>query len=275
MKRVSKLLVLLVMGLFVLGVAGCGQEGATEGSALSGTIKIAGSTSVQPLSDALAEAFMAKNPGVKVNVAGGGSGAGIRAAQEGTADIGASSRKLKPEEEAGLYQTKIAMDGIAVVVHPGNPVSNLTMEQVKKIFAGEIESWDQVGGNKAPINVVTREAGSGTRGTFEDLVMGEGNAITPNAVVQTSNGAVRTAVAGDPNAVGYLSLGAVNEQVKALKIDGVEATRENVLSGSYKISRPFLYLTKTEPQGIIKSFIDFALSPEGQQIVATEWIPVK
>jgi len=273
-----RLLGVVMAALLVLGMlAGCNRAGkAPQGtSGLSGTIVIAGSTSVQPLSEELAAAFREKHPDVDISVAGGGSSAGIKAAQEGTAYIGASSRELKPDEKGTVFETLIAKDGIAVVVHPGNAVDALSLDQVRKIFAGEITNWKDVGGSDAAINVYTREEGSGTRGAFEEIVMGEDTKISSKAGVQNSTGAVRTAVAGDPNGIGYISLGSVNKAVKALKIDGVEPSKETVLNGSYRIARPFLYLTKGKPTGLVKAYIDFVLSPEGQKIVEQDFIPVK
>jgi len=279
----TKWLGVMVALLLVVGAAaGCaGKEQAKTGvegeqqSALSGTINIAGSTSVQPLSEDLADAFMKKNPGVKINVAGGGSSAGIKAAQDGAADIGASSRELKPEEKTGLTETVIAKDGIAIIVNPKNGVSELTLDQIKKIFAGEITNWKEVGGKDAPINVFTREEGSGTRGAFEEIVMGKDKKITGKAGVQNATGAVRTAVERDENAIGYISLGSLNEKVKAVTVDGVKPSEETVLNGTYKISRPFIYLTKGAPTGVVKAYIDFVLGPEGQKIVGEKYVPVK
>lgn len=273
---------LVLASLLMLGAAaGCTLKAQTPGAgkedtSLSGSVMIAGSTSVQPLSEELATAFMKKNPNVKISVAGGGSGAGIKAAQEGTADIGASSRELKPEETGTVVATKIAKDGIAIIVNSQNKVQALTVEQIKKIFAGEITNWKSVGGENAQINVFTREEGSGTRGAFEEIVMGKDTKISGTAGVQSSTGALRVAVAGDANGIGYVSLGSVNDSVKALEIDGAKPGKDTVLDGTYKIARPFLYLTKGEPSDLVKAYFDFALSSEGQKIVEQEgFIPVK
>lgn len=275
-KIFSLVAVFLLVGL----LAGCGgrqQTGEEKGGgkALSGSITIAGSTSIQPLSEELANAFMQKNPDVKITVAGGGSAVGIKSAQDGTADIGACSRELKPEEKGKVRETIIAKDGIAVVVNSRNRVHALTLDQIKKIFAGQITNWKDVGGNNAPINVFTREEGSGTRGAFEEMVMGKDTKITTKAGVQNATGAIRTAVAGDPNAIGYMSLGDMDTSVKAVSVDGVTPSAESVLDGSYKISRPFIYLTRGEPQGVVKAFIDFVLGPEGQKIIGEKFIALK
>ncbi len=249
-----------------------GQEG-TEG--LSGSIQIAGSTSVQPLAEELAAAFMDKNSDVKIDVQGGGSSAGVKAAADGVADIGMASRELKDEEKDSVQATVIAQDGIAVVVNAGNDVSDLTMDQVKGIFAGEISNWDQVGGASAPIVVINREEGSGTRGAFEELVLGEETSFTESAAIQNSTGAVRTAISSDVNAIGYISMGSMDDSVKALQVDGVEAIEDNVLAGTYKIARPFNFLTMGEPTDLSKAFIDWILSAEGQELVAEAFIPVQ
>lgn len=280
-----KLILIMVLTFTILMLTvGCGNsntksQGQDNNSLgqepeLSGSIQIAGSTSVQPLSEELAMEFMSKYPNVKINVAGGGSGAGTKAAQEGTADIGASSRELKPEEKS-VKEIVIAKDGIAVVVNPANPISDLTMEQIKSVFSGEVTNWKNLGGNDAPITVVIREDGAGTRGAFEEIVMGKDVKFTDKAIIQNSTGALRTTVAGTPNAVGIVSLGALNSEVKALKVNGVEISKENVLNNSYKVARPFIYMTKEEPTGLIKLFIDFVLSTEGQEIVGRDFIPVK
>lgn len=242
---------------------------------LSGTINIAGSTSVQPLSDELAKAFMAKYPKVKVFVQGGGSGAGIKAAMTGTADIGSSSRELESGEK-GLNEFPIAMDGIAVIVHPSNKkVKDLTMDELKGIFGGKITNWKKLGGANAKIVIVNREAGSGTRGAFEEMVMGKNSPLSNDCLVQASTGAVKSTVAITPEAIGYISMGYIDNTVKAIKVDGFTANEDNVKAKNYKIARPFLYLTKSKPTGLVKAYLDFVLGPEGQKIVAKEYLPVK
>jgi phosphate transport system substrate-binding protein len=231
-------------------------------------IIIAGSTSVQPFAEVLAEEYMILHPDVSIDIQGGGSAAGIMAAQSGTADIGMSSRGLKDEEKS-LWYVEIARDGLAVIVHPSNPIRDLTLNQIRDIYAATISNWSQLGGPQSKIHVITREDGSGTRAAFESLVMGKAQ-ITPRAIVQDSNGAVRQLVTDDPNAIGFISLGLVNETVKALELGGVAATRENVINGSYGLSRPFLFITRDQPTGKTKQFIDFTLSAEGQKLLTTE-----
>jgi phosphate transport system substrate-binding protein len=222
---------------------------------------------------------MNKNRKVRINVAGGGSSAGIKAAQEGTAAIGASSRELKAEEKT-VKEVVIALDGIAVIVNKDNKIADLKKDDIKKIFLGEITDWSKLGGDGGVIRVVTREEGSGTRGAFEELVLGKDAAgkelkIFDRANVQNSTGAVRTAVAADKNAIGYVSLGSLNADVKAIKVDGTEASDENIKNNTYKISRPFIYMTQKEPEGVTKAFIDWVLSDEGQAVVQKSFISVK
>jgi phosphate transport system substrate-binding protein len=282
MKR-SKIVVLVVLVLFALAaVSGCGGEApappagdAGDGDELQGSITIAGSTSVQPLSEELAAAFMAKHPKVTINVQGGGSSQGIKAAIDGIADIGASSRELKAEEAAQVQRIQICSDGIAIVAHPKNEVTTLTVEQVRKIYAGEITNWKEVGGADRRIAVITREEGSGTRGAFEKIVMGKDAKIWDQAIVQPSTGGVRAAVAGNPDAIGYISLGYLDDSVKVIAVDGVEPTMANIQNGSYPVARPFLYVTKEAPTGLVKEYIDFCLSDEGQEIVARKYVPIK
>ena len=254
-----------------LGVAlfpGCRPRSA--GNALT----LAGSTSIQPFADKWAEVFMAEHSGLTVNVQGGGSSAGIQACKSGACDIGMSSRELKGDEK-DLNEIVVARDGLAVIVHPSNPVRGLKSGEVKQIFSGDLLSWKLLGGPDRPITVVTREEGSGTRGAFQELVMGK-TRIYRGAITEDSNGTVREIVAHDPAAIGFISLGLVNEQVRALDLDNVKATDDNIRAKSYRLVRPFLFLTRQAPAGLAKQFIDFVLSAEGQTLVAKEGLlPVR
>jgi phosphate transport system substrate-binding protein len=229
---------------------------------------VAGSTSVQPYAEVLAEEFMVLNPDSEIDIQGGGSSAGITAAQTHSAEIGMSSRALKDGEKSLSY-VEIARDGLVLIVNPMNPIQNLTLDQICDIYTAQITNWSQLGGVESKINLIAREEGSGTRSAFTELVMGE-EEITPKAIVQDSNGAVRQLVSDDPNAIGFISLGLVNDKVKALHLDGTKATRENIINGSYSLSRPFLFVTNGEPTGLTKKFIDFTLSLEGQKLLSTE-----
>ena len=263
-KRI-KISAIVLIGMIVLNLgalAGCSPKTGSE-------IVVAGSTSVQPYAEVLAEEYSILHPGTEIDIQGGGSSAGITAAQSGIADIGMSSRSLKAEEN-GLWYVEIARDGLAVVVNPANTVQDLTLEQVRDIYSETITTWDEVGGATSKIHVIAREEGSGTRSAFTDLVMGKTTEITPRAIVQDSNGAVRQLVADDPNAIGFISLGLVNKNVKALKLGGIAATRENVENGSYQLSRPFLFVASGEPTGLTKEFVDFVLSQDGQKILKDE-----
>lgn len=261
LKRVTLFISLIVAILCVSMMSACSRS---SGSA---TI-VAGSTSVQPYAEILAEEYMLLNPGAEIDIQGGGSSAGITAAETHSADIGMSSRALK-EEEMNLSYVEIAKDGLALIVNPKNPIQNLTIDQVCDIYSAAITDWSEVGGSKARINLIAREEGSGTRSAFTELVMGESE-ITPKAIVQDSNGAVRQLVADDPNAIGFISLGLVNDKVKALDLDGIKASRDNIINGSYTLSRPFLFVTNGEPTGLAKKFLDFTLSSEGQKLLSNE-----
>ena len=230
------------------------------------SVVAAGSTSVQPYAEILAEEYMALHPGEFIDIQGGGSSAGITAAESGTADIGMSSRSLK-ESEGHLWMVEIAKDGLAVIVHPENPIGDLSLAQVRGIYAAGIANWSELGGPDAKIHVITREEGSGTRSAFEELVMGEAG-ITPKAIVQSANGSVRQLVAGDRHSIGFISLGLVDDpeiRVKAVRLEGVEAARENVVSGSYPLYRSFLFVAREEPSGPAGQFIDFIFSAEGRR----------
>ena len=229
------------------------------------SVVIAGSTSVQPFAEVLAQDYMASHPGVSIDVQGGGSAAGIMATLSGTTDIGMSSRNLQGSETS-LWSIEIARDGIAIIINPKNPIINLTLQQVADIYDGKTTNWDQIGGKKGDIDVFTREDGSGTRSSFESLVMGK-NQIMARAMVENSNGAIRQLVADDPGAVGYISLGLVDSTVKALDLGGIVPSRAHVVDGTYNLSRPFLFLSLKPPEGLVKDFIDFTMSAEGQKIL--------
>jgi phosphate transport system substrate-binding protein len=248
-------------GLVALLAVGCSRGRAS-------VLTVAGSTSVQPFAELVAEEYMRLHPGLTIVVQGGGSTAGIQAVREGAAVIGTVSRPLY-DEEKDLLPVAIARDGIAIVVHPSNPLGGVTRQQARDLFAGLITDFSQVGGQSGPVRVVTREEGSGTRGAFQELIM-DGSMITDEAIVQDSNGSMREVVAHDPCAIGYISLGLVDESVKALSIDGVAATRENVKSGAYPYSRPFLFVLKGQAQGNAKDFIDFTLGKTAQQMLEQE-----
>lgn len=237
-------------------------------------LTLAGSTSIQPFADKWAEIFMRSHPDFGVNVQGGGSSAGIQACKSGACQIGMSSRELKGDEK-DLVEIVVARDGLAIVVHPSNPVRALKVAEVKQIFAGDLKRWGLLGGPDRPITVVTREEGSGTRGAFQELVMGK-TRIFRGAITEDSNGTVREIIAQDPYAIGFISLGLVNDRVRALDLDGAAATDENIENGRYKLVRPFLFVSRGEPAGRAKEFIDFVLSAAGQELAKKEGLlPVK
>ncbi len=247
----------LLSALFLLSACQRHQDG----------LSVVGSTSVQPFAEALAEEFMAHHR-AKIFVQGGGSSAGIQAVRTGAAEVGMSSRLLMDDEKS-LIAVPIIYDAIAVVVNRANRSDGLSSEQVRKIFSGEITRWNEVGGAQQRITLVSREDGSGTREAFQNLIMGK-KAVSLAALVQDSNGAIRQVVADDPNAIGYISLGLVDQRVKALKIDGVEPTVGNIRDHRYRFVRPFLLVFKSPPQGTAKDFLDFILSSAGQKLLAQE-----
>jgi phosphate transport system substrate-binding protein len=261
--RVSPhLLLALALAAGPLALVGCrGPQ--------SGGLTVAGSTSVQPLAELLADRYMAEHPGVTINVQGGGSSAGVRAAQSGAAGIGMASRELKPSE-TGLTTFLMARDAIAIIVHPTNHLRALTKKQVRGIFSGQTQRWEEFGGQPGTINFITREEGSGTRGAFEDMVMDKDTEIAPDGIVQDSTGAVRAIVAGDRNAIGYISLGMVTPEVATVALDGVVPTHASVLDGRYSLTRPFLLLTKGEPTPAAQTYLDYVRTPPCQAIVEDE-----
>ena len=250
----------LALVLGALFLCGCARGTAKRG------LVVAGSTSIQPFADHWAEIYMKEHPDRVVNVQGGGSSAGIQAALEGAADIGTSSRELKPEEKKALLEVVVAWDGLAIIVHPTNSIDGLSLAQVQGVFSGDIQSWSSLGGPDHAITVVTREEGSGTRATFQEMIMKKSR-ITPRAIVQDSNGTVREIVANDPHSIGYISLGLVNEKVKALRFEGVEPTYENIAQNKYRLIRPFLFVTKGAPNPAALDFINFVISKRTQDTI--------
>jgi len=258
----------VLLALSVAALPGC------RAGRQSTDLTLAGSTSIQPFADKWAEVFMKSHPDFGVNVQGGGSSAGIQACKSGACEIGMSSRELKADEK-DLVEIVVARDGLAIIVHPSNPVRGAKVGGIKQIFAGDLRNWKLLGGPDRSITVVTREEGSGTRGAFQELVMGK-TRIYKGAITQDSNGTVREIVAHDPNSVGFISLGLVNTQVKALDLDGASASEDHIRDGSYKLVRPFLFVSQGEPSGHSKDFIDFVLSPEGQALIKKEGLlPVR
>ena len=283
MKKVFAILLTLTMALSLL--AGCGSSKKEEQPAetndtkteqpaeaapapLSGAVALNGSTSMEKVVGALGEQFMSDNSGVSVTYDATGSGPGIEAASNGSADIGLSSRGLKDEEKSsGLVGTTVALDGIAVIVNPANGVEDLTVEQIAKIFTGEITDWSELGGAAGTISCIGREAGSGTRDGFESIT-GTKDACKMDQEL-TSTGAVIEAVAGNPNAIGYASLSALKDTVKAVTVGGVVCSEETVLDGSYEIQRPFVFVTKdgVALSAQAQAFFDFATSSAANDLI--------
>jgi len=252
----KKALYLLITTALVFS-AGCGKN--------KQSITLAGSTAFQPFAEKLAEQYMTANPGSSITVQGGGSAVGIQSALSGAAQIGMADLVNLPPEAKELNATVVARDGIAVVINPANKVNNLTTGQIRDIFNGKIKNWKSVGGADKDITVVSREAGSGTRTSFEEIVTGID--LSGNALIQDSNGTIRETVANDAGAVGYLSHGLLNEKIKAVLLDGQECTTEKIMAQKYLLVRPIFLLTKAQPGTEIQSFIDYILTPEGQQTI--------
>ena len=256
--------------LALLGLMAVSSVSAKE------TITAVGSSSVTPLMEVFSETYMKTHPDVFIEVQGPGSSAGVKAAKNGSADLGMSSRNLKEsEQDLTLKEEKVALDGIAVVVNPQNKLSGLTAEQVAAIYKGEITNWKDVGGADKPIVTITRDTASGTRGAFEDIMSlkmkiadKKVSAISQRAQVANGNGALKTMVASNPYAIGYISLGTVDKSVLALPIDSVQASVDNVKNGSYKVARPFLVLYKDgQPSAQAQQFLDWMLTKEAQALV--------
>ena len=276
----KKIIALVLTAVMALSLVACGSKNDTNdtndtnsdnsgSTAISGTVSTDGSTSMEKVIGALSESFMAQNGDVTVNYNPTGSGSGITAVQEGTCDIGLSSRALKDEEKsAGLKETVLAYDGIAIIVHPDNPVSDLTLEQIAKLYTGEITNWKDVGGNDAEVVLIGREAASGTRDGFESIT-GTKDACQYRQEL-TSTGDVITAVSQNPDAIGYASLASVKDSVKALSVGGVTPSEATVKDGSYPVQRPFVLVTVEgkELSPAAQAFFDYALSSDAAGIIA-------
>ena len=268
-KRVVKnVSIVAIVAILLFALFACDAGSSGNGNSKSGTVSTNGSTSMEKVIGALSEAFMQDNNGVKVTYDATGSGTGIESAKNGSCDLGLSSRKLK-DSETGLVSHTIALDGIALIVNENSGVSNLSLDQVKQIFTGEVTNWSQVGGDDLEISCVGREAGSGTRDGFESIT---GTAdVCKLAQELTSTGAVITAVSSSKNAIGYASLSSVEGQngIKTVTIDGVECTEDNVLSGAYKIQRPFSIIVTENKQlsEEAQAFLDFATSEQAASLI--------
>ncbi len=279
MKKIMAILTLAVMATAIL--AGCGNNQVSEpptGAAktvLSGTVATDGSTSMEKVIGFLSEAYMEENSKVKVTYNPTGSGSGIQAAAEGRCEIGLSSRDLKAEEAETLTATIVAIDGIAIIVNPENPVADLTVDEIGAVYKGEVTNWSEIGGNDGPIVLIGREAASGTRDGFESIT-GTEDLCKYNQEL-TSTGDVVQTVASNPNAIGYASLASVKDTVKAISVEGVVPTTETIQSGEYKVQRNFVFVTKKdgEMSAAAEDFFNFATSSAADElIIAAGAVPV-
>jgi len=269
-----------VVGVGLL-LAALALTGCSSSKSAASRVIVSGSTTILPIAEQSAESFMKAHADTQVLVSGLGSSAGIEAVSAGTADIGTSSRDLKPEEgKLGLVDTPIAYDGIAVIVSPGNPIDGLTKEQLQGIFSGSIKNWSEVGGENRPIDLVNRDEASGTREAFKKIIMGD-TGFDPAAAVLPGTGQVRDVVARAPGAIGYISAGFVTPRftdvkVKAIKVDGVAPTEENIASSDYPVGRTLHFFTKGQATGLTKTYIDYVLSDDVQKgvVVDAGFIPI-
>ncbi|MCL2474952.1 MAG: phosphate ABC transporter substrate-binding protein [Chloroflexi bacterium] len=274
-KRTKVLISLLAVGILTgsLFLGACDDKNNGEPQQRF-NVSLAGSTTVQPLAEELALVFEGKNKNYNIIVGAGGSSVGISYATNGTCDIGMVSREVKQSElDGGLYAYIIAYDGIAIIVHKDLNINNLTRQQIQDIFSGAITNWQAVGGPNQTITVVCREESSGTHEAFVTLAM-DGKSVTNSAILQNANGSLKMSVASTTGAIGYLSMGYLDNTVKAVNVDGVAPTIANVKNNTYTLQRPLCLVTKGQATGAAKTFIDFILSAEGQAIVAKDYIAV-
>ncbi|MEI6644455.1 MAG: phosphate ABC transporter substrate-binding protein [bacterium] len=254
-KSLSYLLGLIMVGTLL--VSGCGKSREN--------ITVAGSTAFQPFAEKLADQYMNTHPEVSITIQGGGSALGIQSALSGAAQIGMADLVKLPAEAAALKNLIVARDGIAVVVHPSNAIKGLTTDQVRGIFSGTIKNWKELGGNDHTISVISREAGSGTRSSFEKIV---GNmTLTKDALIQDSNGTIRETVANDSFAVGYLSHGLINEKIKAVSVDGASCGEQDIVAGRYPLVRPVFLIYKPTISPAGQAFLNYLLSEEAQVLI--------
>lgn len=284
-KKQIGVVALAMAGILVLTLiaAGCTESGSGPSSPQERmSIKVTGSTTVLPIAQKAADAYMGTHANADIQVTGGGSSVGVQAAGEKTADIGMSSRDVKADEKTkypDMVITPIGKDGVAIIVHPGNTIPSLTTAQVKAIYNGNYTNWQEVGGPDMTIVVVGRDSASGTREFFTSSIMG-GQDCVATMLEKNSNGAVKQTITQTPGAIGYVGLGFIDSTVKAVRIDtsgdAVEPTVENVLSGKYPLSRSLYLLTSGQPTGLARDYIDFILSSEGQRLVTEEgFVPLK
>lgn len=272
--------IMAAVSIMTFGLVGCGSESPQSADAaeqgknvesveLNGTIKLAGSTSMEKLCEAMAESFMERNPGVTVTVEYTGSGAGLESLAAGSVDIGNASRGLKDEEKAsGAVENIVAIDGIAVITNKSCSIKDVTSKDLAKIYSGEITDWAELGGKEQPIIVIGREAGSGTRDAFEELLEVKDGCVYAQEL--DSTGAVLAKVATTPRAIGYVSLDVVDDTVSGLKIDGVEPTEEEILAGNYMLQRPFVMATKGEMSGqneLVQAWFNYINSDDGMEVI--------
>jgi phosphate transport system substrate-binding protein len=283
MKNIMKRRIIAIMAavsMMTFGLVGCGSESPQSADAaeqgknvesveLNGTIKLAGSTSMEKLCEAMAESFMERNPGVTVTVEYTGSGAGLESLAAGSVDIGNASRGLKDEEKAsGVVENIVAIDGIAVITNKSCSIKDVTSKNLAKIYSGEITDWAELGGKEQPIIVIGREAGSGTRDAFEELLEVKDGCVYAQEL--DSTGAVLAKVATTPGAIGYVSLDVVDDTVSGLKIDGVEPTEEEILAGNYMLQRPFVMATKgeiSEQNELVQAWFNYINSDDGKEVI--------
>lgn len=267
-KKIKIVVSALLVGIVGMGLTACGNGSSKENGSKT-TISISGSTSVGPLMDKIAEKYEESNTNILIEVQQTGSSAGIKDTINGVNEIGMASRELKESEASEVNGTVIAYDGIALIVNKANKVQNITKDQIKDIYTGKITNWKELGGNDAPIVVVSREEGSGTRDAFQELIDYTSEDLTKDATICDGNGNVKSTVVSNENAIGFVSFEYLTDDINSLKIDGVEPNAENVKAKTYKLSRPFIITTK---EGNVseagKAFIDYILGENGQQVVS-------